>query len=66
MSSLAEDRQLLNRSTRYRRLMEFLKIRNENGKIQPMKFSPSQEMLWKYVAPRLDIHERLWFIVLKC
>lgn len=46
--------------------MEYLKIRDENGKIVPMKFSASQEKIWEQVAPRLDTHERLWFIVLKC
>jgi len=45
--------------------MEGLMIRNEQGLIVPMKFSDSQNIIWKFVAPKLDVHERLWFIVLK-
>jgi hypothetical protein len=30
-----------------------------------MKFSQSQEILWSHVAPKLDRHEKLWFVVLK-
>ena len=53
------------RSARFRRVMESLRIRNEAGQIVPMKFSDSQELIWRQVAPRLDLNERLWFIVLK-
>src|SRR5207245_4277896 len=45
--------------------MEGLIIRSESSSLIPMKFSDSQNIMWKYVAPRLDAHERLWFIVLK-
>jgi hypothetical protein len=46
--------------------MESLMIRNESGRIVPLKFSDSQEILWRYVAPALDNPQgRLWFIVLK-
>ena len=40
-------------------------IRDEHGRIVPMKFSDSQNIMWRYVAPQLDNNERLWFIVLK-
>lgn len=40
-------------------------IRNERGLIVPMKFSDSQNIIWRRVAPRLDAHDKLWFIVLK-
>ena len=53
------------RSQRFRRFMEDLKIRSERGTIVNMRFSASQEILWSYVAPRLDRNERLWFICLK-
>jgi hypothetical protein len=53
------------RSARFRKVMESLRIRNEAGQIVPMKFSDSQELIWRQVAPRLDANERLWFIVLK-
>jgi hypothetical protein len=55
----------MTRSSRFRRVMESLRIRNERGLIAPLIFSDSQEILWKYVAPRLDEHLRLWFICLK-
>src|SRR2546422_11641513 len=45
--------------------MEGLIIRSESSSLIPMKFSDSQNIMWKYVAPRLDAHERVWFIVLK-
>ncbi len=53
------------RSARYRRVMEAMIIADEAGRLVPMRFTPSQELLWKAVAPRLDAHERLWFVVLK-
>lgn len=57
---------LSKRSARYRRAMESLKIRNESGLIVPMKFSDSQNILWRHVAPALDNPKgKLWFIVLK-
>jgi len=40
-------------------------IRAKNGRIIPMRFRPSQEILWKQIAPRLDAGEKLWFIFLK-
>lgn len=45
--------------------MEALRIRNEYGQIVPMRFSDSQEILWRYIAPRLDANEALRFIILK-
>lgn len=45
--------------------MQGLMIRNESGLMVPMTFSDSQRLLWNYVAPQLDSHGRLWFIVLK-
>ena len=45
--------------------MEGLRIRSETGRIVPMRFSRSQEILWKHVAPALDQREKLWFINLK-
>ena len=53
------------RSERFYRVMNDLRIRSESGLIVPMRFSESQEIIWKYVAPRLDDHARLRFIVLK-
>lgn len=53
------------RSARFRRVMEGLRIRNESGRIVPMRFSRSQEMIWRQIAPRLDTHEKLWFVCLK-
>jgi len=55
----------ISRSARYRRAMEGMIIRDEHGHLVPMRFSDSQKLLWKYVAPQLDNMERLWFIVLK-
>lgn len=40
-------------------------IRNEKGLIVPLRFSDSQNIIWRRVAPRLDAHDKLWFIVLK-
>jgi hypothetical protein len=45
--------------------MESLYIRSENGALVPMRFSSSQEILWKHVALRLNANEKLWFICLK-
>lgn len=45
--------------------MEGLFIRSEHGGTVPMRFSPSQEILWRHIAPRLDTHDKLWFICLK-
>jgi hypothetical protein len=56
---------MLSRSARYRRVLESLSIRDESGQIVPMRFSPSQDILWSYVAPALDRHERIWAVVLK-
>lgn len=53
------------RSARYRRVMEGLFIRSEGGGLVPMKFSGSQEILWRHIAPRLDAGAKLWFICLK-
>ena len=53
------------RSARYRRVMESLCIRDEQGHLVTLRFSASQEHLWAPVAPKLDAHEKLWFIVLK-
>lgn len=53
------------RSEAFARGMQGLMVRNEAGLIVPMSFSDSQKHLWKYVAPKLDDHDRLWFIVLK-
>lgn len=53
------------RSERYRRAMEGMTIRNEEGNLVPMKFSPSQNIIWQYVKPQLDNRDLLWFIVLK-
>lgn len=40
-------------------------IRDEMGRIVPLRLSDSQKILWRYVAPKLDARERLWFICLK-
>jgi len=53
------------RSDRFKRFMQGLQIRNERGWIVPMRFSESQEILWSHVSPKLDLDQRLWFIVLK-
>lgn len=53
------------RSARFRRVMSGLRIRAESGAIVPMRFSPSQDIIWRTVAPRLDAHDPLRFIVLK-
>lgn len=53
------------RSARYKRAMEGLFIRSEYGGLVPMRFSQSQDILWQHVAPKLDAHDKLWFIVLK-
>ncbi len=46
--------------------MSQLRIRDERSQIVPLRFSDSQEILWKYVAPVLDSPDgKLWFIVLK-
>lgn len=45
--------------------MESLSIRDEAGRISPMRFNESQEILWSYVAPALDRHEKIWAVVLK-
>lgn len=45
--------------------MEALIIRDERGRLSPMKFSDSQELLWTHIAPKLDRHEKIWMIVLK-
>ena len=45
--------------------MEGMIIRDEHGRLVPMKFSDSQKIIWKYVAPQLDTNDKLWFIVLK-
>lgn len=55
----------MSRSERYRRVMEGLFIRNEGSQLVPMRFSESQEILWKHVAPKLDTREKLRLIVLK-
>lgn len=57
--------EVLSKSERFRKVMESLRIRNEYGLIVPMKFSDSQEILWKYIAPKIDLGEMLRFIVLK-
>lgn len=54
------------RSNRVQRAMEGLRIRDEYGRIIPLKFSDSQRMLWDYIYPHLDDPEgRVWVIVLK-
>lgn len=53
------------RSARYRRAMEGLHIRTKSGRIAPMRFRPSQEIAWQTVAPDLDAHGKMWYIVLK-
>lgn len=53
------------RSQRFRRVIEALRIRDESGRITPLRFSESQNILWQSVSPRLDKYQRLWFIVLK-
>ena len=53
------------RASRYRRAMESLYIRDEHGRTVPMRFSESQELLWRHIAPRLNRRDKLWFIVLK-
>jgi hypothetical protein len=53
------------RSARYRRAMEALRIRSKSGRIIPMRFRPSQEILWRTIAPDLDAGRKLWYIVLK-
>lgn len=40
-------------------------IRDESAHVAPMRFSPSQEIFWEYMAPCLDTGERMWAIVLK-
>jgi hypothetical protein len=45
--------------------MEGLFIRSERGTVVPMRFSQSQEIMWERVAPKLNAHDKLWFIVLK-
>ncbi len=55
----------LSRSSAFERGMQGLIIRNESGLMVPMGFSDSQKHMWKYVAPQLDSHGRLWYIVLK-
>jgi hypothetical protein len=55
----------LRRSDRYRRSMEGLFIRAEDGTTVPMRFSQSQEILWNHVAPKLDAGDKLWFVCLK-
>jgi hypothetical protein len=64
---MSEEAFLLNagRAARYRRAMEGQIIRDESGRLVPMRFSDSQKLLWKFVAPQLDLNEKLWFIVLK-
>ena len=57
--------ELVSRSQRFYRVMNDLRIRSEQGLIIPMHFSESQEIIWKVVAPFLDNHKRMRFIVLK-
>jgi hypothetical protein len=45
--------------------MQGLFIRDERSRIVPLRFSDSQKILWRPIAPRLDNHDPLWFIVLK-
>lgn len=45
--------------------MESFVIRTKDGALAPLKFLPSQEILWHYIAPQLDTNGKLWFIVLK-
>jgi hypothetical protein len=45
--------------------MESLIIRDEAQRLIPMRFSDSQNLLWRFVAPQLDAGEKLWFVVLK-
>lgn len=45
--------------------MEGMFVRSEYGNLVPMKFSESQEILWRHIAPKLDTFDKLWFIVLK-
>lgn len=45
--------------------MESLIIRDKDGKLLPLSFMPSQEILWHSIAPKLNEREKLWFIVLK-
>lgn len=69
VASRAEHRRekvdLSRRSERYKRFMQQLKIRDEESRIVPMVFSPSQNLIWQTVAPDLDEGNRLWYIVLK-
>src|SRR3990167_1358511 len=53
------------RSQAYYRAMNALMIRNESGLIVPMRFADSQEIIWRNVAPVLDVGGKLWYIVLK-
>lgn len=53
------------RATRIRRVMESLRIRNESGQVVPMRFSDSQRMLWQFLAPVLNSHGLMRFIILK-
>lgn len=53
------------RSARFKRAMQGLMIRDKRGRIVPMRFRPSQDILWAHVAPRLDRGDKLWFITLK-
>lgn len=55
----------MSRSARYRRVMEGLYIRDEGSKLVPMRFSESQEELWRHVAPNLDRPAKHRYIVLK-
>lgn len=55
----------LTRADRYRRSMEGMIIRDEHGRLTPMKFSASQNIMWQYVAPQLNNHDLMWFIILK-
>ena len=65
-SSVATSPAILpSRSARYRRVIEGLHIRDEYGRIKQLKFSESQEILWKHTSPRLDSGAKMWFIVLK-
>jgi hypothetical protein len=53
------------RSARFKRAMQGLMIRDKRGRVVPMRFRPSQDILWNAIAPQLNNGGKLWFIVLK-
>lgn len=52
-------------SQHYRAVMESFSIRGRDRKIHPFRFNPAQEIIWKAIAPMIDRHQPVWFIVLK-